>query len=542
MEQNIKQPEIKDPFLQRAIEYWLDSANELGYQPLFCEWLVNNGYVLKYSIKNTHFEQGKDVVAVFSDDVPYAFQLKGGNINLKRWREEVKPEIDILIGGAIQHPEIDKAKPHVSYLVTNGEIEDNVRVEIMALNEGVWRRTPLHYWTRGDLLNGFQQMAEGIMPKDAKTYKKLIDLIFTDGTGFPDYSKIYDFLSEILNVESDSHTNKEQRRRDIAAAALYAAMIAGPYRVAGNHASTVRIMTMLLSMIFYIVDKYKLEDKYWLKSYEIIWGDVYNTAKLLEHEVNTDGFDKSFTTPLDTDLIPFRKHSASSIIYALKLSQFIVNDDDWKSLLDPSIVPKYKHSVAIWGEASFLPLMMLTLILRRVTGGEGSAINQMKTIISQMLTMNGRRSKHKVGLVPPYYDLDFAIKLSYGMLDVEFEDNYKYHSYYLKPVIETLVRLNQQDFLAEQWQELSFMRFDEFVPADLNDFLLWRTEKGENRTTLPKKEKSWSELIQEAESFKGDTLPPTLKRFPEFIPFFLTAFPFRLNSDIYSFLYKITDK
>lgn len=537
----IKQPETKDPFLQRAIEHWLDSANELGYQPLFCEWLVTNGYVLKYSIKNTHFEQGKDVVAVSSDGMPHAFQLKGGNINLKRWRDEVKPEIDVLIGGAIQHPEIDKAKPHASYLVTNGEIEDNVRVEIVALNEKVWKNTPLHCWTRGDLLNGFQQMAEGILPKDAETYKKLIELIFTDGTGFPQYSKVYSFLSEILNPQ-DASRAKEQRRRDIAAAVLYATMIAGPYRAAKNHASVVRIMVILLSLIFHITDKYKLEDKYWLKSYEIIWSDIHGTAKLLEEEVNTDGFDASFTTPFDADLIPFRKHSATSIVYALKLSQFIAKDDGWKSLLDPSIAPRYKQSVAVWGEASLLPLIMLTPIFKRVAGGEATAVNQMQTAVSEILKMNGRHSKHKVGLVPPYYDLDFAVKVSFGMLETEFEDSYKYHSYYLKPIIETLARLKQRDFLTRQWKELSFMRFDEFVPTDPNDFYLWRTEKGENRTTLPKKEKSWAELVKEAESFDGKTLPATLKRFPEFLPFFLATYPFRLNSDALGYLYSITEK
>ena len=143
----IRQPESKDPFLQRAIEYWLDSTNELGYQPLFCEWLITQGDILKYSIKNTNFEQGKDVVAVAQSGEPNAYQLKGGSINLKRWRSEVKPEIDALIGCAIQHPDIDKNKPHVSYLVTNGEIEDSVRVEIVALNEKEWKDTPLHTWT-----------------------------------------------------------------------------------------------------------------------------------------------------------------------------------------------------------------------------------------------------------------------------------------------------------------------------------------------------------------------------------------------------------
>ena len=224
----------KDPFILRAIEHWLDSSNELGYQPLFCEWLITQGHILKYSIKNTHFEQGKDVVTVSKEEIPHGYQLKGGSINLKRWREEVKPEIDVLIESAIQHPDIDKNKPHISYLVTNGIIEDNVRVEIVALNEKRWKSSPLHTLARGDLLNGFQGMSEGILPKNVETYKRLIDLIFADGTGLPDMLQINSFLYEILSVDNNS-VSKEQRRRDIAAAILYASMIAGPYQTVKNH-------------------------------------------------------------------------------------------------------------------------------------------------------------------------------------------------------------------------------------------------------------------------------------------------------------------
>lgn len=540
-EEIVKQQEYKDPFLQRAIEHWLDTSNELGYQPLFCEWLITQGYVLKYSIKNTHFEQGKDVVAVLSNGTPCAFQLKGGSINLKRWRDEVKPEIDILIGGAIQHPDIDKTKVHLSYLVTNGEIEDNVRTEIVSLNEKTWKDTPLHVWTRGDLLSGFQNMAEGILPKDALTYKRLTDLIFEDGTGLPDTLKIYSFLREILQAE-DQSIKKEQRKRNIAAALLYTSMIAGPYRIKENHGSVVRILTILLSLIFYVVDKYNLEDRYWLNSYEIVWGDIVLTAKSLENEINASGFDNSFLTPFDTDLIPYRKHSAISVIYPLKLAQLITGYEEWKTMLTPDLAQKYKGAISLWGEASLIPFIILTLILKDVKGAEEASIKLLKNALSQILLFNGRKSKHPVGLVPPYYDLDFAVKLSFGMLEEEFDDSYKLSSYLMKPLIEMLARLNQKDFIAENWQEISYMHFEEFIPADSCDYYLWRSEHGENRSTLPKKEKSWNELVKESNEYDGKLLPPTIKRFPEFLPFLISVFPHRANSETVGYLHKIVTK
>ncbi len=530
-----------DPFLQRAVEHWLDSANELGYQPLFCEWLITQGHVLKYSIKNTNFEQGKDVVSVNAAGVPQAYQLKGGNINLTRWRSEVKPEIEALIDCTIEHPDIEKGKSHVSYLVTNGDIDDSVRVEIVNLNGQKWANNPLHVWTRGDLLTGFQAMADGILPKDAEMYKKLIDLIFADGTGSPDFPKVYSFLLDILNTKNNG-ISKEQRKRDISAAILYVTMVVGPYRKLKNHASVVRILVLLLSLVFYVADKYSLDDKYWIESYKIVWNDILNTAKLLEKEINEDGFDSSHVSPYDADLMPFRKHSAVSIIHALKLSQVIADNEDWKTMLDPKVSAKYQKTILVWGESSFIPFIFLTLIFRNVKGAEAQAAGLSQNVVSQILEFNGRKSKHPVGLVPPYYDVDFAVKLSFDLLEENFEEKYKLSSYIIKPTVDLLSRLNQREFISNNWKEISFMHFEEFVPTDSIDYYLWRSEKGENLTSIPKKEKSWAELVSEAKERDGKNLPVILKRFPEFLPFLIAVFPHRLNSGIMGFLFSVSEK
>ncbi len=531
----IQESKNNDPFLQRAIEYWLDSSNELGYQSLFCELLSIQGYTVKYAIKSTTIEQGKDVVAIDSEKIPHAFQLKGGDINTKRWRDEVKPEIEAMIDCPIIHPEIDKEKGHVSYLVTNGEINDAVRLEIVSLNEKKWKSSPLKYWTRGDLLNGFQQMAEGILPKDAQSYKKLIDLIFADGEGLPDINKVSSFLYEILNIDNPKQ-KKAQRQRDVAAALLYANMMAGPYRKKQNHSSAVQIMIVLLSLVFHLIDKYQLEDKYWIKSYGIIWNDILKTAKLLEAEIDDIGFDKSLNSPMDTDLIPFRKYAAISIIYPLKLAELIIDDENWKTILKPETGEKYKKTITIWGEASLLSLVFLALTLRNNSTTQKISTNFIENAIDQIIINNGRRSKHATGLISPYYDLDFIVKLNFGLLEDKFEENFRCSSSLLKSLIEIVARSNGREFLSKRWSDISFIRLEEFVLEKPEDLYLWRTQKGENLSIVPKKIKSWKELTEEADSFNGNNLPTTIKRFPGFLPFFLSVFPHRANSETIGFL------
>jgi hypothetical protein len=509
--------------------------NELGYQPLFCQLLMLQGYTLKYSLRNTTLEQGKDVVAISPNGIPCAFQLKGGDISLKRWRDEVRPEIEELIDCPIKHPGVDKRLRHASYLVTNGNIDDTVRVQIVDLNEHKWKETPLRVWNRGDLLDGFQGIAEGILPADVLAYKTLVELIFSDGTGTPDLNMVSVFLSSVLSVDK-AQRSKEQRRRDISIAFLYSSMIAGPYRKVHNHVSVIRIMTLLLSLVFYLVDRYKIEDEYWMGTYRIIWDDIIKTSRLLEVEIEGGILSSSFTSPLDNeDLVAYRKHLAVSTMLSQKLSQLIDGSDEWASV-QSGIEKIDKGSITTWGEASFIPMIYLYLLLSNADNPSDGASDFIKDPLLQIIALNGRRSKSQVGLLPPYYDIDQAVELQFDPASILPNLDYKGGSYMLKPLVEMLVRGNQRKFIEETWREISFIHFEEFIPEDPIDYYLWRVERGENRSIISNKTQSWGELRAKSESIMGEGLPETMKRLPAYLPFFLSMFPHRVNSETIGFL------
>src|SRR5690606_20870166 len=143
-------------------------------------------------------------------------------------------------------------------------------------------------WTRGDLLQGFQAMAGGILPRDARTYKELTDMLFADGNDRPEPGRISSFL---IGLPGSGNRSKEQIRRDMAAAALYSNMIMGPYRANDNHAAAASILVVLLAVIFYWADSSNLDEKYWRQSYDLVWGDLLQTLGALETEL-VGGFDE----------------------------------------------------------------------------------------------------------------------------------------------------------------------------------------------------------------------------------------------------------
>ncbi len=524
----------RDPFLQRAIEYWLDSANELGYQPLFCESLINKGYSLKYSIKNTSFEQGKDVVAVDSEGIPHAYQLKGGKITLDRWRREVRPEIEALIDCPIEHPEIKKEDMHESHLVTNGELDDSVRVEINSLNSKKWKETPLRLETRGDLLSAFQKMAEGMFPIDAQMYRQIVDLMFVDGEGSPNLDRVNNFLVGILQINKDGKVPKEQRKRDIAAALLYSTIFVGHYRKMENHISVVRIMVLLLSLIFHLVDKHNLEDKYWIDSYKIIWNDIVETLKLLEGEIKDGSLHRIPEDPLKSGLKQFREHGAVSLLLSLQLAECISNKEKRNDIVDYLTQVDINKHILLWGESSLVPYIFMSLILKVQEPKFASDI--LKNAALEIIRHNGRTSNEKLGLLSPYYDIDYAVKIKFDLLEKEFEDHTPLHSYFLNPLVHLLARFQERAFLSSVWKEISFIYFEEFVFDNNIDYYLWRSQRGENLTTAPQKQQSWSDLENKSSQTSSDMPPKTMQRFPEFLPLFLSVFPFRLNSQTLCFL------
>ena len=187
-------------FLEKTIENWLTKTNEIGYQLPFCQALLGEGFSICHISKHNAFEQGKDIIAVDSNGDPHVFQLKRGNITSAKWRDEVKAEIEELIDLTIVHPSVDKSKKHISYLVTNGYLEDTVRLTIDNLNSGKWKDNPLRVIVRGELLQKFLRVSRDFVPQEISDYRSFLDQYFADGRELVDEAQFSKFIVEVIQL------------------------------------------------------------------------------------------------------------------------------------------------------------------------------------------------------------------------------------------------------------------------------------------------------------------------------------------------------
>ena len=125
--------------IERLLENWLTRANERSFQIPFCHWLAYKGHTVVHMSRHCAMEMGKDILAIDPEGIPCAYQLKGveggGRITLSKWRDDLSKQLHPLVHRKIVHPSIPD-RPHRSFIVINGELDEEVARDIDDFNRG----------------------------------------------------------------------------------------------------------------------------------------------------------------------------------------------------------------------------------------------------------------------------------------------------------------------------------------------------------------------------------------------------------------------
>lgn len=185
--------------LERAIEYWLTNANERDYQIPFCQVLQHKGHKILYISPHRSTELGKDIVTIAPDGTCCAYQLKGGDINIAKWRA-IQEQIRELMEYTFNHPSVDQSKIHNSFLVLNGHVNDEVRERIVKLNtDNKALKRNLSYLDIIDLdslISDFTKAQGDYIPIDFGDFYSFLELFLSDGTDFLDKDKFINFFQQ----------------------------------------------------------------------------------------------------------------------------------------------------------------------------------------------------------------------------------------------------------------------------------------------------------------------------------------------------------
>ncbi len=517
--------------IERAIENWLTNTNERNYQVAFCQVLLKKGHKVIYVSSHRPMEQGKDIVTIDSNGGYCAYQLKTGKIDLKEWRK-ISGQVRELIELPIVHPSVDKTKVHKSFLVTNGEIIDEVRIQIDQINEDNQRKGRGYSYL--EIINGQTLLKEFIdaqgkfIPQELKDFDLFLKLFLADGTDFLPKDKYFSFFNN--TVFKDTPGQKSDAINAISGSIIITTYLLNPYQIRKNYYALFEAWTSLAACIVRYAQRTGLRKEDWIDSFNLAVSEIVRNLLLLKDETLKR---KDFLEgdSLGDGWLVYRAR-ATIVFGALATLELYRHKTDKEYIQDNRLLELIKSNINmlwLWGESA-LPHFFGLIKYLELCGEYEVARSLLNALFLGVISSNAPRVS--VSLANPYYSVNAVLEaVLEAMLGIDIEkidfSQFSGSSYTLEAIISMIARRNEKELLKKNWRQLSHIAFKEFKPDKVEDTFAWLTREGSNHVELPKATQSWAELVKEANDLNG--VPDLYLQYSDLLRFFILVCPHRTN-------------
>ena len=523
--------------IERAIENWLINTNERNYQAPFCQVLLSQGHKIIYVSSHRPMEQGKDIITIDKDGGCCAYQLKTGDIDLKKWRE-ILGEVKELMELPVVHPSVDKSRLHKAFLVSNGEITDEVRIQIDQINEDNKRKDRKYSYL--DVINGKALLREFIgaqgefIPKELEDFDLFLKLFLADGTDFLPKEKYFEFLNQV--IFRDVRGQRANATNAISSSIIMLAYALHPYQVKENSYALFEAWVGLAGSIIRYAQKNSLRNEDWLDSYTLAFGEVIRNLSILKEEIlqKEDFLEGDWRG--DGGLV-YRARATIVLgaVAALEIHRF---HSEKGYVTDERVLKRIRENMGLlwlWGESA-LPYLFSIIKYLEISNERVLAQSFLNGLFTGIIRENAWGKED--GLPNPYYAINDLFEALFGISTQTIElKEFSGASYMLWILILMQARRNQRQILQDNWQKLSRINLHEFRISNPEDLFSWRAE-GINHSEFPRQTQSWAELQKEAVNFEG--APPLFTERLDLLGFFILACPHRATKLIVGLLDRLS--
>lgn len=519
--------------IERIVENWLTNVNEKSFQVPFCQMLIGEGYHVVHLSRHGSFEEGKDILAIAPDGTPCAYQLKGVDgrkITQKEWAKH-HDQVNRLIETPIKHPSIDESLKRRVFFVANGELDEEVRVEITNQNPDRKRRLlpELETILLGELITRFSAIFTDLWPGKLASEKELLELYLADGRGYLDKLKYGKFVESLIHSVEDP--TKAQGQRLLASTALFAAYALFPFMKTDNHIAIIEGWMIFLSYAIAFVEKYDFEERYWKdtvgiveESIEIALGNLWEEVSSLEFLVAGNPIaDPPFYAGRTTWIISYVS------VFVLWLKEQGSNMIDTDALFN--YIYSHLNSLYLWGETAvpqYLAMLWALWLLDYKELSDQLLHTTFKVVLDH--------STSKLGFPDPYFGLGKIVLAKMGLSEDLKDISFAGRSYSLDSLIQLIANRGYRGVLAENWKKITSIQMSEFEPDSSWQYCKWHCEDGILHETLPKAPQSWKELVELSQEINLEKVPAYFVSKPNLLLLFLLVYPHRIRPDVVKFL------
>ena len=518
--------------IDRILENWLDNASERSYQLPFCYLLLQQNKTVLHLTRHNAMEHGKDIIAVDEEEQLHVYQLKGvkgGKLKLNQWQTMIGQLAQMAIT-PVTHPSVNSDKHHFSYLVINGEIEEEVSSAIFAYNED-WRSKGMPQYcintiVRGQILQWASAVKDQFIPSEFEDFKFLLEFFLDGGEGLLDKSKFTRLVHSIFTTIPDSAT---AQKRLISSGALLCSLALSSYQENNNHVALIEGWTIYTAEILHFATRQTLSRPSFAHELEIADIATQNALHDLLEEAQT--MNHFFVGSLLEDIFVFR-HRTTFVLgllayYGLRL---IGNGTDNSRITDiRTIIEKHQSDMAIWGEGA-LPYVTAVYWFWKIIGQPEKGIELPKMTLYMLLQV----PKIPTLAFTNYYLSAEETVLLMNDANTQLEDIRQAVS--TDHVAETVVHLlainNEKSTLQSFWPDICDFTYNDFGFVRTEDVFTWRSEEGTEIIRHQQPTMEWTEFTKVANAVDIERIPALLQLYHSFNPLFMMVFAHRFSRNL----------
>ena len=521
--------------IERIIDNWLTKSSERSYQLPFCYMLVQEGYTVIHLTRHCGMEFGKDVIANDPDKIPCTYQLKdvkGGKYKLRDWQENIH-QIYQMVLTPLEHPSVPPHQQHRSFLVINGDIDEEVSTAIILQNlkwERQGEKYKIEVIVKGQLLEMALKNKDQFIPSELLDFKLLLEFQLNDGVGFLDKEKFARLIGSI--VEKEKVSTREEKRL-VSSAALLCSLALSNYSKLNNYVAVIEGWVIYQAHVLGLAEKKNrkietffeeldLADKIINFSLLDLVDEINDHTHLLVGDLNQDAFVYKYRVTILMGLVAY---------LGIKCWFNESVDVDRNYLLQ--ILQRFEEHMGVWGEAA-VPFFLNIYWFYLLEGKKDDAYRIIFLLLNFIVIYG---SDPVIMLTNFYYSAESTML---QLLEGKREANQAIVQHRGSFVLETILHLVTKEELKESvksfWNPISKFYFEEFKMERAGDFYMWRIPKGKTITKHPPATKKWSELRNEANKLVETSIANALKDYPHYIPLFLIVYPHRLNPNIVTWI------
>jgi hypothetical protein len=522
---------------EKLIEIWLDSAGERQYQFAFRDALMASGYTVLHNTSHTALELGKDVIARDKSGALNAYQLKGnpgGRLTIGQWHELI-PQINVLVYSPVSHPSIKAGTPHSPFLVTNGEIHEDVYAAIAQYNSQIDTRVrgarPLKTMARGELLELVQGAAANLWPVNLDSQRNMLNIFAAPGNDEFPLDQFNDLLATIF---PDKYLDTA-----IPAANLVTAILASNWIRHENHFELIKMYSVLACSVACYQSRWKRQRAKDQKFLQEIVFDVRVHIKRLIQEIR----EKFQAKPLINDNIfdefgyyHVRKKMICGVASIAFLDEGFELSDDERDFLRKFLCNASHKFFLLW--EGIIPFCVSEMWALAKIQGTMEPDRRLIALLGGVLQANDSEDwGHQ--LPSPYYSLAEVVEwklsewLGSSQFDLSLDSHYR-RSWFAEPLFYLLARRNWKQTCRLYWPLITkFVHQTTRIPnASAFGPLKCDGAVAEDRLIDITSPRTWAEVVEEASKKVEPTIPPQLMAWPWLILLYCLFVPYRMTPDV----------